>query len=129
MEVFMSKYILLGLFITNSAFAGEKTIPVILKANYQNTDKDVKNRMGAQASMSPNGDTMPRGNILTNREIIREIPTVQLSDFIKTTRDAICPVNKNGEYKFWIKTDADGKVFGIGLSSEAGFEVTVKCES
>ena len=47
---------------------------------------------------------------------------------IREIKQNLCLAVGKGEVKFWVKSDFEGKILGIGGSAESGIEVMVQCE-
>jgi hypothetical protein len=51
----------------------------------------------------------------------------KVREAVKSVKNAICDEVEDGSFKIWLKADADGKVLGVGASSEGGIEINVTC--
>lgn len=51
----------------------------------------------------------------------------KITEIVKNIRTSLCNAVKKGEFKVWLKVDAEGKLFGVGVGTEGGIEVTVQC--
>lgn len=51
----------------------------------------------------------------------------KIGELVGTIRNEVCSGIKKGNFKVWLKFDANAKVLGIGTSSEGGIEVNIEC--
>ena len=57
-----------------------------------------------------------------------EVMVKDIASIVKTIRKVTCDAIENGTFKVSIGVDASGKIMGIGIQGNTGFEITVNCE-
>jgi hypothetical protein len=62
-------------------------------------------------------------------ELAVSVETDKIITTIKEIKEKLCQTVGNGQIKFWMKSDFEGKFLGIGGSAESGIEVAVLCEN
>lgn len=56
------------------------------------------------------------------------IHSEEIIKFLKNAQKTFCFSVPDGNFKIWMKLDAEGKVLGVGASGESGVEVSFSCK-
>lgn len=105
------------------SYAEDKTIPVLVKTVSFQVDKNgAKELVPLKALPNTAGFTK-----ITFEKV--DFKQELIVTTIKKVKKTICTAVEVGDVTVYFSFDTEAKLFGIGASSEAGIEVTFKCNN
>lgn len=87
----------------------------ITKSTINNNPNNFPHILNHQA---PSNEIAVASNVVDTESVLK---------FIESNRNALCSVNPNGSFEFWISLETGGKVLGFGLSGSSGIKAVINC--
>lgn len=81
------------------------------------------------ATGTHNPELTVRPVMMSKKTQVTDVTSNKVEETIRNVKNTVCSVVENGSVKVYFSFDVEGKVFGVGTSSEAGIEVTFECKN